>query len=50
MSLGSFYRGTTHEQDGRYKNKEKKLLENNKFPKEFEQTIDITKVIILLRS
>ena len=44
MSLGSFYRGTTHDQDGRYKNKEKKLLENNKFPKEFDQSIDLSKI------
>ena len=30
MSLGSFYRGTTHDQDGRFKNKEKKMMENLK--------------------
>lgn len=44
MSLGSFYRGTTHEQDGRFKNKEKKLMENKVFPKEFDETVDIKKV------
>ena len=44
MSLGSFYRGTTMEQDGRFKNKEKKLLENITFPKEFEIPIDIKKI------
>lgn len=44
MSLGSFYRGTTHEQDGRFKNKDKKLMENKNFPKEFDEKVDITKV------
>lgn len=44
MSLGSFYRGTTLEQDGRFKNKEKKLLGNINFPKEFEIPIDIGKI------
>lgn len=44
MSLGSFYRGTTHEQDGRFKNKEKKLMENKVFPKEFDEAVDIKKV------
>ena len=44
MSLGSFYRGTTHEQDGRFKNKEKKMMENKVFPKEFDEIVDITKV------
>ena len=43
MSLGSFYRGTTIEQDGRFKNKEKKLLDNIKIP-ELETNIDINKI------
>ena len=47
MSLGSFYRGTTHEQDGRFKNKEKKLMENKVFPKEFDENVDISKVWII---
>jgi serine/arginine repetitive matrix protein 1 len=44
MSLGSYYRGTTHEQDARFKNKDKKLLEALKYPKEFETKINIDKV------
>ena len=44
MSLGSFYRGTTHDQDGRFKNKEKKMMENKVFPKEFDEIVDISKV------
>ena len=44
MSLGSFYRGTTIEQDGRFKNKEKKLMENINIPKELDTPIDITKI------
>jgi serine/arginine repetitive matrix protein 1 len=43
MSLGSFYRGTTIEQDGRFKNKEKKLFENINIP-EFDTPIDIKKI------
>jgi serine/arginine repetitive matrix protein 1 len=43
MSLGSFYRGTTIEQDGRFKNKEKKLFENINIP-EFDTSIDIKKI------
>ena len=45
MSLGSFYRGTTIEQDGRFKNKEKKLFDNINIP-EFDITIDIKKIEI----
>jgi hypothetical protein len=45
MSRGSFYKGTTIEQDARFKNKEKLLLEKKNFPKEFEMPVDINKVI-----
>jgi len=44
MSLGSFYRGTTIEQDGRFRNKEKKLMGNINFPKELETLIDPSKI------
>lgn len=44
MSLGSFYKGTSLEQDGRFKNKNKLLLDNIKFPKEFDEKVDISKV------
>jgi len=44
MSLGSFYRGTTVEQDGRFRNKEKKLMGNINFPKEFDVLIEPTKI------
>ncbi len=45
MSRGSFYRGTTIEQDGRFKNKEKLILDQQKFPIEYEIKIDINKVL-----
>ncbi len=44
MSLGSYYRGTTHEQDARFQNKDKKILESMKFPKEFDTRVNINKV------
>ena len=44
MSRGSFYRGTTLEQDGRFKNKEKLTLEKFTFPKEFDIKLDLNKV------
>ena len=44
MSLGSFYRGTTIEQDGRFKNKEKKIFANLNIPKELETPIDISRI------
>lgn len=46
MSRGSFYKGTTIEQDARFKNKEKLLLDKKNFPKEFEMKLDITKVTL----
>lgn len=44
MSRGGFYRGTNIEQDARFKNKEKLILDNKKFPKEFDFKVDIGKV------
>jgi len=44
MSRGSFYRGTNLEQDGRFKNKEKLLLDKMSFPKEFDFKVDLDKV------
>lgn len=41
---GSFFKGTSHEQDARFKNKEKKLMQSIKWPEEFDQQVDITKV------
>lgn len=41
---GALFRGTSINQDGRFANKEKKLLRSMKWPKEFETRIDITKV------
>jgi hypothetical protein len=42
---GTLYKGTTFLQDGRFKNKEKKLLEKKIYPKEYEVKIIIDKVI-----
>jgi serine/arginine repetitive matrix protein 1 len=40
---GTFYRGTSWEQDGRFSNKDKKLMKQIKFPPEFSQKVDISK-------
>merc|ERR1712169_103552 len=40
----SFFRGTTSEQDPRFKDKQKKLLKSMKFPKAFSKKVDINKV------
>ena len=41
---GTFYRGTTNEQDGRFSNKEKKLLKGLGWPEEYRERIDIKKI------
>ena len=46
MSLGSFFKGTSHEQNSRFKDKEKKLINSRKWPDEFEQRVDFSKVIL----
>lgn len=42
--MAGAYRGTTYEQDPHYRNKEKKLVEEIKWPSEFNQTIDVKKI------
>ncbi len=44
MSRANFYRGTSFEQDGRFKNKEKLNLKNKHFPPEYETKVDMKKV------
>ncbi len=44
MSRGSFYKGTSLEQDGRFRNKEKQTLDRFSFPKEFDANVDMSKV------
>jgi serine/arginine repetitive matrix protein 1 len=44
MSLGSYFHGTTHDQDSRYKNKDKKILDSMKFPTEFNMKVNLDKV------
>jgi serine/arginine repetitive matrix protein 1 len=41
---GTFYRGTTSEQDGRFSNKEKKIIRSQQWPDEFNTRVDIKKV------
>jgi hypothetical protein len=41
---GTLYKGTTFLQDGRFKNKEKKLLEKKNYPKEYDVKIMVEKV------
>ncbi len=45
---GSFFKGTTHDQDVRFENKEKKLMQSIKWPEEFDQCVDLSKVIRIL--
>ncbi|KAI9478409.1 MAG: PWI domain-containing protein [Benjaminiella poitrasii] len=44
MGDAGFFRGTSADQDGRFSNKEKKLLKSMSFPPEFDQKVDIKKV------
>lgn len=44
MSCQGFYRGTSHDQVPFFVNKEKKMIENRKWPAEFEKEVDISKV------
>lgn len=41
---GSFYRGTSIDQDGRFTNKEKKLISQKQWPEVFDHRIDLKKV------
>lgn len=41
---GTLYKGTTFFQDGRFKNKEKILIEKKSYPKEYEEKINTDKV------
>jgi hypothetical protein len=45
---GTLYKGTTFIQDGRFKNKEKRLIEAKNYPKEYEVKIMKERVIYLL--
>ena len=47
---GSYFKGTSHEQDARFKNKEKKLISSYKFPPEFDIPVNMSKVNILQHS
>lgn len=43
-------RGTSHEQDARFKDKAQKMLLESKWPDKYDTKIDLTKVYINLRS
>lgn len=43
MSAG-FFRGTTHEQDSRFSDKEKKLIQQKQWPAIFDTPVDLNKV------
>ena len=47
MSGGGFYRGTSQDQDARFSNKDKKLLNAMKWPEEFNKKVDLKKVYII---
>jgi hypothetical protein len=44
---GTLYKGTTFIQDGRFKNKEKKMIENKTYHREYEVKILIDKVTFI---
>lgn len=50
MSRANFYRGTSIDQDGRFKNKEKFNLQNKNFPIEYETKVEIKKVYYYINS
>lgn len=42
--MSNLYRGTSLDQDGRFCNRDKKLINLKQWPKELEKKIDISKV------
>eukprot|EP01097_Dermamoeba_algensis_P004678 TRINITY_DN3017_c0_g3_i1.p1 TRINITY_DN3017_c0_g3~~TRINITY_DN3017_c0_g3_i1.p1 ORF type:complete len:158 (-),score=32.04 TRINITY_DN3017_c0_g3_i1:662-1081(-) len=44
MDAGGFFRGASADQDARFSNREKKLLNSTAFPQDFEKKVDIKKV------
>ncbi|TFK73358.1 PWI domain-containing protein, partial [Pluteus cervinus] len=44
LSSVGFFKGTSADQDRRFADKEQKLLKTMKFPKEFDQKVDMRKV------
>ncbi|GAB5593621.1 hypothetical protein Unana1_08521 [Umbelopsis nana] len=44
MGDAGFFKGTSADQDTRFSNKQKKLLKSMKFPPEFDQKVDFSKV------
>jgi len=43
---GAFFRGTTHSQDGRFSDKEKKLMQTMKFDEILDKRVNLNKVNI----
>lgn len=41
---GSFFKGISQDQDIRFKNKEKKIMQSIKWPEEFDEPVDLSKV------
>lgn len=46
LSGGTSFRGTTHEQDANFKNKQRQLIQQIKFPEEFKEPLDINRVVL----
>eukprot|EP01103_Thecamoeba_quadrilineata_P011712 TRINITY_DN284_c0_g1_i2.p1 TRINITY_DN284_c0_g1~~TRINITY_DN284_c0_g1_i2.p1 ORF type:complete len:196 (-),score=38.36 TRINITY_DN284_c0_g1_i2:807-1394(-) len=44
MDAGGFFRGTSAEQDNRFSNKERKLIDSTNFPSEFDRKVNMKKV------
>ena len=49
MGTGNFYHGTSVTQDGRFCNKDKKLLNSRSWPDEFDKRVNIKKVKAKIR-
>ncbi len=44
MATGNFFKGTSHDQDARFANKEKKLINSLAWPEEFKTKVNMRKV------
>lgn len=44
MSLGSFFKGTSVDQNSKFEDKDKKIINSTKWPEIFDKKVDISKV------
>ena len=44
MSLGSFFKGTSVDQNSKFQDKDKKIINSTRWPEIFNEKVDISKV------